>query len=134
MWGSRRVALALPSRPMSDEGREQKPAGAANGPTGDKEEKASASAGGPPSPWPSAHKPETPSASPAVEIAPEANAVREKASWGAPLDRFDPTVVERLLRLQWWDLSEEKIARFLPVLLSGEIASFLDRAEADAGA
>ncbi|KNZ33107.1 MAG: hypothetical protein AD742_07535 [Methylibium sp. NZG] len=44
--------------------------------------------------------------------------------------RFEPAVVERLLRVRWWDWDDERIEAHLPLLLSGDIAGFLDAASA----
>ena len=43
--------------------------------------------------------------------------------------RFEQHVVERLLALRWWDWPEEKIERFLPLMLSADVESFLREAE-----
>jgi len=43
--------------------------------------------------------------------------------------RFPPDVVSRLLRIRWWDWPDEKIARFMPLLLQPEIELFLAAAE-----
>jgi acetyltransferase-like isoleucine patch superfamily enzyme len=41
--------------------------------------------------------------------------------------RFDPRSVEGLLASQWWDWPKERIARAMPLLLSGDIAGFLEK-------
>ena len=45
--------------------------------------------------------------------------------------RFDKSLIERLLVLRWWDWPEERVDRFIPLLLGDDIQAFLDRAEAD---
>jgi acetyltransferase-like isoleucine patch superfamily enzyme len=41
--------------------------------------------------------------------------------------RFDEATVARLLRVRWWDWPDEVIAERIPLLCSGDLASFLDR-------
>jgi acetyltransferase-like isoleucine patch superfamily enzyme len=41
--------------------------------------------------------------------------------------RFDDETVSRLLRIRWWDWSDEVIAERIPLLCSGDLPSFLDR-------
>jgi acetyltransferase-like isoleucine patch superfamily enzyme len=41
--------------------------------------------------------------------------------------RFDDETVARLLRIRWWDWSDEVIAERIPLLCSGDLPSFLDR-------
>lgn len=48
--------------------------------------------------------------------------------------RFDGPTVARLLRTNWWAWSDARIAAYLPLILSSDIAAFLERAEAEAGA
>lgn len=43
--------------------------------------------------------------------------------------RFSEEVLERLLRLRWWDWPEERIDKALPMLLNDKIEEFLDAAE-----
>ncbi len=43
--------------------------------------------------------------------------------------RFDKSVVARLLALRWWDWPDEKVDRFMPLLLGDRIEAFLDQAE-----
>ncbi len=43
--------------------------------------------------------------------------------------RFDPPTIERLLRAAWWDWDDELLRERLPLLMSSDIAAFLDRAE-----
>jgi acetyltransferase-like isoleucine patch superfamily enzyme len=43
--------------------------------------------------------------------------------------RFEPAVVDRLLRVAWWEWSDHTIEKFLPFLLSTDIDLFLDEAE-----
>ncbi len=43
--------------------------------------------------------------------------------------RFDDATIERLLRIRWWDWEAGVIDRYLPLLLSHDIARFLDAAE-----
>jgi acetyltransferase-like isoleucine patch superfamily enzyme len=49
--------------------------------------------------------------------------------------RFVPSVVEQLLRIRWWDWSDELIAANVPLLCSGNVEQFvsLHGAGADAG-
>lgn len=44
--------------------------------------------------------------------------------------RFSADVVERLLRVRWWDLDRPSIVRLMPLLMSDRIEAFLDAAEA----
>lgn len=39
--------------------------------------------------------------------------------------RFDPLMIEELLRLSWWDLSDELVDSLLPVLMSNDAPAFL---------
>lgn len=39
--------------------------------------------------------------------------------------RFDKQIIERLLRVKWWDWPEEKVDRFIPQILSSDIEAFL---------
>lgn len=43
--------------------------------------------------------------------------------------RFDEETIDRLLTLQWWSWDDEKIKRFLPLMLSDDPHPFLDAAE-----
>jgi virginiamycin A acetyltransferase len=45
--------------------------------------------------------------------------------------RFAPDIIERLLRLKWWDLPRSKIDALLPLMVSHDIERFLKHAEAD---
>jgi acetyltransferase-like isoleucine patch superfamily enzyme len=47
--------------------------------------------------------------------------------------RFDPATIERLLRLRWWDWPDAKVSRYLSLIMSEDIARFLDAAEQDSG-
>lgn len=47
--------------------------------------------------------------------------------------RFDPATVARLLALAWWDWPDDKVDRYIPLILSDDIEAFLDAAEADPG-
>lgn len=47
--------------------------------------------------------------------------------------RFSPDIIERLLRLAWWDWSDERVDDNLKFMFSGDIGAFLDRAEAESG-
>ncbi len=42
--------------------------------------------------------------------------------------RFDDETIDRLLEIRWWDWDEEAIEKYLPLLLSNDIALFLDKA------
>ncbi len=44
--------------------------------------------------------------------------------------RFDDGTIERLLAVAWWHWPDEKVDRFVPLLLAGDVARFLERAEA----
>ena len=46
--------------------------------------------------------------------------------------RFEPEIITALLKLRWWDWPDEKIDRFLPLILSPDIVAFLNAAEATA--
>ncbi len=48
--------------------------------------------------------------------------------------RFPDKAIERLLALQWWNWSEEKVSRYVPLICSTDIDAFLDAAEADTSA
>ena len=41
--------------------------------------------------------------------------------------RFDARQVEELLRIQWWDWSDDKILEAVPLLSSADISEFLER-------
>ena len=43
--------------------------------------------------------------------------------------RFDENIIERLLKIQWWDWNDQIIEKFLPVMLSQDIQKFLALAE-----
>ncbi len=43
--------------------------------------------------------------------------------------RFDEKTISRLMRVNWWSWSDERIAHFLPLILGDDITSFLDAAE-----
>jgi acetyltransferase-like isoleucine patch superfamily enzyme len=45
--------------------------------------------------------------------------------------RFNDAVAGRLLKLKWWNWSDEKIREFLPLMLDPDIKKFLDVAEAE---
>lgn len=45
--------------------------------------------------------------------------------------RFAPGIVERLLVLKWWDWPVDLLNEYLPLLQSGRVREFLERAEAD---
>lgn len=45
--------------------------------------------------------------------------------------RFPAPVVERLLRLRWWDWPRARVARMVPLMLSEDVGAFLDAAEAE---
>lgn len=44
--------------------------------------------------------------------------------------RFDEAVIEKLLEIQWWNWSEERIEKFVPLLMNNDMQAFLDAAEA----
>lgn len=43
--------------------------------------------------------------------------------------RFDDEIINRLLKIQWWNWDDDRIEQFLPLLLNDNILSFLDAAE-----
>ncbi len=43
--------------------------------------------------------------------------------------RFEKSIVARLLALRWWDWPDEKVDRFMPLLLGDSIEAFLHQAE-----
>jgi chloramphenicol O-acetyltransferase type B len=43
--------------------------------------------------------------------------------------RFNDDTIERLLSVRWWDWSDSMIEEFIPLLLSADVAAFLDAAE-----
>jgi acetyltransferase-like isoleucine patch superfamily enzyme len=45
--------------------------------------------------------------------------------------RFPPEIVKRLLQLAWWDWPQERLRRYLPMMLSDRIAEFLTMAESE---
>jgi virginiamycin A acetyltransferase len=45
--------------------------------------------------------------------------------------RFDEGIVARLLRTNWWAWPDERIAEYLPLILSTDITGFLDRVESE---
>jgi acetyltransferase-like isoleucine patch superfamily enzyme len=45
--------------------------------------------------------------------------------------RFDTKTIDRLLNLQWWNWSDDKINKYLPLLSGPDIEAFLDSAESD---
>jgi hypothetical protein len=38
--------------------------------------------------------------------------------------RFDAATINRLLEIKWWDWPEEKIMRFVPLMLSADMEKF----------
>jgi virginiamycin A acetyltransferase len=44
--------------------------------------------------------------------------------------RFDTPIIERLLRVAWWNWDEDRLRALLPALMSTDIGAFLDQAEA----
>lgn len=46
--------------------------------------------------------------------------------------RFDEETIERFLKLAWWNWSDEKINRFVPLMCNTDIKVFLDATEKDA--
>ena len=42
--------------------------------------------------------------------------------------RFDEATIERLLAIAWWDWADAKVDRFLPLILSTDIAAFISAA------
>jgi acetyltransferase-like isoleucine patch superfamily enzyme len=43
--------------------------------------------------------------------------------------RFEDDIVQKLLRIKWWEWEDEKIALFLPKLLNNDISGFIEAAE-----
>ncbi|PYE29974.1 succinyltransferase-like protein [Rhizobium sp. PP-WC-1G-195] len=44
-------------------------------------------------------------------------------------DRFSESIAEKLSKLSWWNWNEEKIDRFLPLIMSEDVSSFIRQAE-----
>lgn len=47
--------------------------------------------------------------------------------------RFPDAIIERFLKLRWWDWPDDKVNHFLPLFLSTNVEAFLDEAERHAG-
>lgn len=47
--------------------------------------------------------------------------------------RFPETQVERLLAIAWWNWSDERIGRYMPLLLADDMARFIEACEAENG-
>ena len=45
--------------------------------------------------------------------------------------RFNPEIIERLLRLSWWDWSDERVDDNLKFMFDGDIEGFLEHAEVE---
>lgn len=45
--------------------------------------------------------------------------------------RFDDETIEALLAIAWWNWPDRKVDRYLPLILSGDIAAFIKAARAD---
>jgi len=45
--------------------------------------------------------------------------------------KYPPEIIERLLKVKWWDWENEKIDRFIPLLKGHDIEEFLTAAEAE---
>ncbi len=45
--------------------------------------------------------------------------------------RFEPHVVDALLRIAWWNWPDHKVDRYLPLILSPDISAFIAAAQAD---
>lgn len=43
--------------------------------------------------------------------------------------RFDEDTIQRLLKIAWWNWDDEKIEKYLPLLLCGDISRFISEAE-----
>lgn len=43
--------------------------------------------------------------------------------------RFPNDIIEKLLKIKWWDWEDEKIEKAIPLLLSNDMVAFLDFAE-----
>ena len=41
--------------------------------------------------------------------------------------RFDPATIKELLKISWWDWEEEKIKKYLPLLLNNNIQDFVEK-------
>ncbi len=46
--------------------------------------------------------------------------------------RFEENVIAELLEIQWWNWDDEKIAEFVPELMSADITHFIDKARSAA--
>lgn len=45
--------------------------------------------------------------------------------------RFSDEIIEALLRIQWWNWSDEKINKYTPLLCSGDVEKFIKEATID---
>ena len=49
---------------------------------------------------------------------------------GAPIryikHRFDNGVIEKLLKIKWWDWSEKKIREYAPILMSKDVEKIIE--------
>lgn len=45
--------------------------------------------------------------------------------------RFSDDVIQKLLEIKWWDWDDQKIERYIPLLLSDDINLFIDQAQKD---
>jgi chloramphenicol O-acetyltransferase type B len=45
--------------------------------------------------------------------------------------RFSDEVIKNLLEIKWWDWDEQKIEKFIPLLLSDDINLFIEQAQKD---
>ena len=43
--------------------------------------------------------------------------------------RFEEDIIQRLLKIAWWNWDDDKIRKFMPLLLSDDIIKFLSEAE-----
>ncbi len=43
--------------------------------------------------------------------------------------RFEDDIIQRLLKISWWNWEDDKIEKYMPLLLNGEITKFLSEAE-----
>lgn len=45
--------------------------------------------------------------------------------------RFDACVIDALLRIEWWNWSDDKIKESIPLLLSGRVSEFIEKHSVD---
>ena len=43
--------------------------------------------------------------------------------------RFDEVIIQQLLQIAWWNWEDEKIQKYMPLLLNNDISKFISEAE-----